>query len=108
MVVYGGSDGVNSFADVHVLDIREHFYNVSVGNTLIDSLIASMVWTRVQTNVQIQRLSHTSTQVGSYLFVIGGHDGRPSCEACFPFPCMTDDPYNRSKIRTGRLTLQPR
>jgi hypothetical protein len=75
MVVYGGSDGVNSFADVHVLDIREHFDNVSVGNTLMGSLVASMVWTRVQTNVQIQRLSHTSTQVGSYLFVIGGHDG---------------------------------
>lgn len=36
---------------------------------------ASMVWTRVNTDVQVQRLSHTSTQVGSYLFILGGHDG---------------------------------
>jgi hypothetical protein len=34
-----------------------------------------MVWTRVKTDVQVQRLSHTSTQVGSYLFILGGHDG---------------------------------
>ena len=42
-----------------------------------------MVWTRVQTDVKIPRLSHTATQVGSYLFVIGGHDGMAIAQGIF-------------------------
>lgn len=57
MVVFGGSDGHASFADVHILDLQ------------------TLAWTALETEVRHNRLSHTSTQVGSYLFVIGGHTG---------------------------------
>lgn len=30
----------------------------------------------LHTEVRHNRLSHTSTQVGSYLFVLGGHNGQ--------------------------------
>ena len=33
------------------------------------------VWKAVHVPVTFRRLSHTSTLVGSYLFVVGGHDG---------------------------------
>ncbi|KAI5455175.1 hypothetical protein NCC49_002444 [Naganishia albida] len=71
MVVFGGSDGVHSFADIHVLDIP------------------SMRWTRVRTEVEVQRLSHTSTQVGSYLFIIGGHDGQRYAQDVLLFNLVT-------------------
>ncbi|WVQ82627.1 hypothetical protein IAT38_004759 [Cryptococcus sp. DSM 104549] len=58
MVVFGGSDGHASFADVHVLNLK------------------TRVWTLVNTDIKHNRLSHTSTQVGSYLFVLGGHNGQ--------------------------------
>ncbi|EIW76831.1 galactose oxidase [Coniophora puteana RWD-64-598 SS2] len=60
MVVIGGSDGKECFSDVWCLNLR------------------TMWWTRVDSLTKApsyRRLSHTSTQVGSYLFVIGGHDG---------------------------------
>ncbi|BFZ65030.1 Kelch motif [Saitoella coloradoensis] len=63
MVVLGGSDGHECFSDCHVLDL------------------GSMIWHRVDISPSpspdhaFPRLSHTSTQVGSYLFIIGGHDG---------------------------------
>jgi hypothetical protein len=34
------------------------------------------MWTTVITDVKNTRLSHTSTQVGSYLFILGGHNGQ--------------------------------
>ncbi len=34
------------------------------------------VWYQVKTDEIHNRLGHTATQVGSYLFVIGGHDSR--------------------------------
>ncbi|WVO16085.1 hypothetical protein L204_103751 [Cryptococcus depauperatus] len=58
MIVFGGSDGHASFADVHVLDLQ------------------TRIWTLVNTYTKHNRLSHTSTQVGSYLFVMGGHNGQ--------------------------------
>lgn len=33
-------------------------------------------WSQIELDRKIPRLAHTSTQVGSYVFVIGGHDGR--------------------------------
>ena len=32
-------------------------------------------WTQIKPDAQHRRLSHASTQVGSYLFITGGHDG---------------------------------
>lgn len=57
MIVYGGSDGNHSFSDIHILDLEK------------------LNWTLVETEVQFRRLSHTAIQVGSYLFIVGGHDG---------------------------------
>lgn len=39
-------------------------------------LAETCVWTLINTDIKHNRLSHTSTQVGSYLFVIGGHNGQ--------------------------------
>jgi N-acetylneuraminic acid mutarotase len=58
LVMFGGSDGHDCFEDVHVLDLE------------------SKQWTQIDLDRKVPRLAHTSTQVGSYVFVIGGHDGR--------------------------------
>ncbi|OSX56711.1 hypothetical protein POSPLADRAFT_1076559 [Postia placenta MAD-698-R-SB12] len=57
MVVVGGSDGRECFADIWCLNLD------------------SLVWSQVTLDVSYRRLSHTATQVGSYLFIMGGHDG---------------------------------
>ncbi|BEI82567.1 hypothetical protein CcaverHIS002_0304350 [Cutaneotrichosporon cavernicola] len=71
MIVFGGSDGHASFADVHVLNLQ------------------TMTWTLVPTEVKHNRLSHTSTQVGSYLFVIGGHNGQTYAQDVLLFNLTT-------------------
>jgi hypothetical protein len=43
---------------------------------LTSILLAKNAWFTVELDRSIPRLSHTSTRVGSYLFVIGGHDGK--------------------------------
>ena len=37
--------------------------------------VDAQIWKAVPIPVPFRRLSHTSTLVGSYLFIIGGHDG---------------------------------
>ncbi|OWZ57208.1 kelch repeat-containing protein [Cryptococcus neoformans A2-102-5] len=71
MVVFGGSDGHASFADVHVLNLK------------------TCVWTLINTDIKHNRLSHTSTQVGSYLFVIGGHNGQAYAQDVLLFNLVT-------------------
>lgn len=57
ILIYGGSDGQECFADVHVLD------------TDTDE------WTRLRVANPSPRLAHAASAVGSKLFVFGGHDG---------------------------------
>ncbi|RKP13928.1 hypothetical protein BJ684DRAFT_22668 [Piptocephalis cylindrospora] len=57
LIVYGGSDGHECFSDCHILDLN------------------TRVWSNVALDQVIPRLSHTAILVGSYLFIIGGHDG---------------------------------
>ncbi|PPQ68434.1 hypothetical protein CVT25_007827 [Psilocybe cyanescens] len=57
MVVIGGSDGKESFTDVWCLNL----------DTLVWSLVK-------QQQPSHKRLAHTSTQVGSYIFIMGGHN----------------------------------
>lgn len=38
-------------------------------------LADSLSWSQVKLNAAYRRLSHTATQVGSYLFIWGGHNG---------------------------------
>ena len=57
LIVFGGSDGDECFRDVWVFDLETN------------------IWKCVGIKTSYPRLSHTATIVGSYLFVVGGHDG---------------------------------
>ena len=35
----------------------------------------TLLWSVIKLGENHKRLSHTATQVGSYLFIFGGHDG---------------------------------
>lgn len=56
LIVIGGSDGHMSFNDIHVLRLD------------------TRIWYQIKTDEIHNRLGHTATQVGSYLFIVGGHD----------------------------------
>jgi hypothetical protein len=60
-VIYGGSDGKECFGGCHVLDL------------------ATASWHQVYLDSQLPRLSHTALSIGSFLFIIGGHDGSQYC-----------------------------
>ncbi|KAH9989555.1 hypothetical protein BJV77DRAFT_1069409 [Russula vinacea] len=57
MIVIGGSDGRECFQDIWCLNLD------------------TAVWTQIKPDTLYRRLSHSSAQVGSYLFISGGHDG---------------------------------
>lgn len=57
VVVIGGSDGTYVFDDVWVLHLGR------------------MQWYPIEVDIPKRLLGHTATQVGSYLFIIGGHNG---------------------------------
>lgn len=58
LIVIGGSDGHMSFNDIHILRLD------------------TKTWYQVKTDEIHNRLGHTATQVGSYLFVFGGHNSK--------------------------------
>uniref|UniRef100_V5E466 Uncharacterized protein n=2 Tax=Kalmanozyma brasiliensis (strain GHG001) TaxID=1365824 RepID=V5E466_KALBG len=58
LIVIGGSDGHMSFNDIHILRLE------------------TRTWYQVKTDEIHNRLGHTATQVGSYLFIFGGHDSK--------------------------------
>lgn len=58
LIVIGGSDGHMSFNDIHILRLD------------------TQTWYQVKTDEIYNRLGHTATQVGSYLFIFGGHDSK--------------------------------
>ncbi|KAJ4472122.1 galactose oxidase [Lentinula aciculospora] len=57
MIVVGGSDGKDCFAEVWCLNLD------------------TLEWILLDLPESHKRLAHTSTQVGSYLFIQGGHNG---------------------------------
>jgi len=57
MIVVGGSDGRECFSDIWCLNLD------------------TLRWDQVRLEAAHRRLSHSVTQVGSYLYIIGGHDG---------------------------------
>lgn len=74
MVVIGGSDGRECFADIWCLNLGGHRvpgYMITIAK--IESDTAQ--WSKVALDVEHRRLAHSSTQVGSYLFLVGGHNG---------------------------------
>ncbi|KAF8445105.1 hypothetical protein BGX38DRAFT_1250633 [Terfezia claveryi] len=78
LIVYGGSDGQECFRDVWVFDVDTEVWKLvpmdppsappTTGATPPPASVGGG-------KVSFQRLSHTATIVGSYLFVVGGHDG---------------------------------
>lgn len=44
-------------------------------NRLLSWPTDNLTWSQIKLTTVYRRLSHTATQVGSYLFVWGGHDG---------------------------------
>lgn len=60
-------------------------------------LAETLTWTLVNTEVKFNRLSHTSTQVGSYLFIIGGHSGQTYAQDILLFNLSTSIPSNHAE-----------
>ncbi|CEI90813.1 hypothetical protein RMCBS344292_05123 [Rhizopus microsporus] len=91
LVVFGGSDGHDCFEDIHVLDLK------------------SAKWSQIELDKKIPRLAHTSTQVGSYVFVIGGHDGRRYSQEVLLFNLGKDAPnprgYHTTVLYDSRLYI---
>lgn len=58
LIVFGGSDGKECFGGIHVLDLETETWYI------VDHI-----------EPQIPRLSHSAICIGSFLFVIAGHDG---------------------------------
>lgn len=56
MVIIGGSDGRDCYDDIWVMDLD------------------TGLWKEVKTDERYSCMFHSSTQVGSYLFVLGGHN----------------------------------
>ncbi len=93
LIVFGGSDGDSCFSDVWLFDIATKIWTpintpvLSPTTSRLPSPQTSHVNGEVgqegdgegkkedEKKLEYPRLSHTSTLVGSYLFVIGGHDG---------------------------------
>ncbi|KAJ7058127.1 galactose oxidase [Mycena amicta] len=77
MIVIGGSDGKDCFNDMWYLNLGE-FPSFLAG--FLSSPSDTLRWSKLFLERPHRRLSHTSTLVGSYLFIIGGHDGTNYCK----------------------------
>ena len=83
MIVVGGSDGRTTFSDIFCLNLGEcmlslTFWIFGASVDLFWELFPckdTFHWSSVQAEKPYRRLAHTSTQIGSYLFIMGGHDG---------------------------------
>ncbi|KAI8913047.1 hypothetical protein DFJ77DRAFT_466593 [Powellomyces hirtus] len=65
LILYGGSDGHECFSSIHILNLV----------TLTWSTPPPALATQPAAPTSPPRLSHSATQIGSYLFILGGHDG---------------------------------
>ncbi|KAG8929865.1 hypothetical protein FRC01_003684, partial [Tulasnella sp. 417] len=94
MIVLGGSDGRECFPDVWVLDLGAHraerpLKDLQLTSTSLLLSKDKLVWREVKPDKTYRRLSHSSTQVGSYLFVMGGHDGNKYSHELLLFNLVT-------------------
>jgi hypothetical protein len=69
LVVLGGSDGKECFGEIHVLDLESEIWFSAMQDDPQQS--------------KISRLSHSAICIGSFLFVIAGHDGTKYCNDLF-------------------------
>lgn len=56
----------------------------------LNSVEDTLYWSVVKLDIMHQRLSHSATQVGSYLFIVGGHDGNQYTSELLLFNLGTD------------------
>ena len=103
LIVFGGSDGDSCFSDVWLFDITTNLWSAVSTPALPplsppsqDEAKAAELAKENKTS-GAPRLSHTSTLVGSYLFIIGGHDGvsYSSSVLCLNLVTMT---WDRRKV----------
>lgn len=79
LIIYGGSDGVVCFDDVWILDVEEGVWSLVICPERQPErpLPLRVRPEEVENEIKsVRRLSHTATLVGSYLFIVGGHDGK--------------------------------
>lgn len=106
LIVFGGSDGDSCFSDIWLFDITTILWsavstpslpplNPSLGKD--DKAESKDGKGDMAKTSGAPRLSHTSTLVGSYLFIIGGHDGvsYSSSVLCLNLVTMT---WDRRKV----------
>jgi hypothetical protein len=82
MIVVGGSDGRECFQDIWCLNLgacrRISLRSCTYSRINVHTHMAfsdTAIWTQIKPDALHRRLSHSSAQVGSYLFISGGHDG---------------------------------
>jgi Rab9 effector protein with kelch motifs len=75
MVVVGGSDGRECFSDVWLFNIGMVIVSSAMPSAEEGIHLDTLSWSYVKLDAAHRRLSHSATQVGSYLFITGGHDG---------------------------------
>lgn len=76
MIVMGGSDGKECFSDIWCLNLGRSI-QVTRDSSSVTSFATTdtLQWSQVKLQTAYRRLSHSATQVGSYLFIFGGHNG---------------------------------
>ncbi|CAE6499586.1 unnamed protein product [Rhizoctonia solani] len=90
MVIIGGSDGRDCYDDIWVMDLD------------------TGLWKEVCTEEKYQIMFHSSTQVGSYLFILGGHSGQSFLPTLIFFN-LSSQPFlntNQSRSNAFIVTLQ--
>lgn len=78
MVIVGGSDGKECYPDTWCLNLGEclfQYIECLDGIGLMMVMADTLMWSQIRPTPCYRRLSHSSTQVGSYLFIVGGHTG---------------------------------
>ncbi|KAJ3137699.1 hypothetical protein HDU90_001649 [Geranomyces variabilis] len=78
VILYGGSDGHECFSSIHILNIATLTWTTPPAQPPPPQALSDFTSTDAATAASATsppRLSHTATQIGSYLFIFGGHDG---------------------------------
>lgn len=86
MVVMGGSDGKEFFTDTWCLDLGTRRPQLFGAEPLYLLCADTRQWSQVSLLAnKYKRIAHSATQVGSFLFIIGGYNGDEYCSDVLPF-----------------------
>lgn len=78
LIIIGGSNGKDCYSDMYIFDLEKREWSgvtVSVG---LRSPTANSTTPELpgKSKPSLVRMGHSATQVGNYLFVVGGHNGQ--------------------------------